>query len=136
MQTIEDVFEEFLNEQEQRLKTRTYDKYEEVVYFFKWYLHGYAYVYLSRKDRKTYDELFSKGKGYCEIFGTDHIRAFGMRSFFGDFITRKGPSTRTFMATTGKVMQKLIEWMHEKGYMADEECKEIELIIKEFRDEL
>ncbi|AKB48566.1 hypothetical protein MSKOL_2789 [Methanosarcina sp. Kolksee] len=59
-----------------------------------------------------------------------------MRDFFGDFITRKGPETKTFMVTAGKVMQKLIKWMHEKGYMVDEEYIESECVIKEFRDEL
>jgi len=133
MTTIEVAFEEFLNEQELCLKPKVFDEYEEVIYFFKWYLHGFAYVYLSREDSEYYDDLYDKGKGYCEVFGTEHIRATEMRSFFGDFITRKGPNTKIFMTTIGKVMQKLIKWMHEKGYMADEEYRESELVIKEFR---
>jgi hypothetical protein len=136
MTTIEGAFEEFLSEQERCLKTKTFDEYEEIISFFKWYLQGFAYVYLSREDSKYYDDLYDKGKGYCEVFGTEHIRAIEMRSFFGDFITRKGSDTKTFMATVGKVMQNLIKWMHEKGYMVDEEYKESECIIKEFRDEL
>ena len=41
-------------------------------------------IYLSEQEGKYYDGLCDK-KGYCEIFGTEYIRAFGMRSFFGDF---------------------------------------------------
>jgi hypothetical protein len=60
MTTIERALEEFLSEQERRLKPRTYDEYEEVIYLFKWYLHGFAYVYLSEENSKYYDELFNK----------------------------------------------------------------------------
>jgi len=105
------------------------------MYLFKWYLHGYAYVYLSEEDRKYYDEQCDK-KGYCEIFGTEYIRAIGMWSFLGDFITRKGPCSKTFMKTVGRVMPELINWLHEKGYMENEEYNKINDIIKEFRDEL
>jgi len=136
MTTIEKALEEFLNEQERCLKTKTFEEYEDVIDLFEYYLHGFAYVNLNREDNKYYDDLYYKGKGYCEIFGTEHIRATEMRDFFGDFITRKGPETKTFMVTAGKVMQKLIKWMHEKGYMADEEYIESECVIKEFRDEL
>ena len=71
MTTIERALEEFLSEQERRLKPRAYGECEEVVYLFEWYLHGFAYVYLSEEDGKYYDELCDK-KGYCEIFGTEY----------------------------------------------------------------
>jgi hypothetical protein len=135
MTTIERALEEFLSEQKQRLKARVYDEYEEVVYFFEWYLHGYYYVYLSEEERKYYDKL-SDEKGYCEIFGTEYIRAIGMRYFFDDFITRKGPCSKVFMQTVGRVMPELIYWLHEKNYMEDEEYNQINDIIKEFKDEL
>jgi hypothetical protein len=135
MTTIERALEEFLSEQERRLKPRTYDEYEEVIYLFKWYLHGFAYVYLSEEDSKYYDELFNK-KGYCDIFGTEYIRAPETRSFLDDFITRRGPCSKTFMKTVGKVMPELINWMHERGYMKDEDYNQIKVIIKEFKDEL
>jgi len=135
MATIERALAEFLSEKEQRLKPRTYDEYEEVIFFFEWYLHGFAYVYLSEEEGKYYDGLCDK-KGYCEIFGTEYIRAFGMRSFFGDFITRKGPCSKTFMKTVGRVMPELINWLHDKDYMGDEEYNKINDIIKEFKDEL
>lgn len=135
MTTIERALEELLSEQERRLKPRIYDEYEEVIYLFKWYLHSFAYVYLSEEDCKYYDELCDK-KGYCEIFGTEYIRAIGMRSFLGDFITRKGPCSKTFMKTVGRVMPELINWLHDKDYMEDEEYNQINGIIKEFKDEL
>ena len=135
MTTIEKALEEFLSEQKRLLKPRTYDEYEEVVSFFKWYLHGFAYVYLSEEDGKYYDELCDK-KGYCEIFGTEYIRSTGMRSFLGDFITRKGPCSKTFMKTVGRVMPELINWLHEKGHTEDEESNKINVIIKEFKDDL
>lgn len=52
MITIDKAFEEFLSEQERCLKTKTFDEYEEVIYFFEYYLHGFAYVYLNREDHK------------------------------------------------------------------------------------
>jgi hypothetical protein len=108
MATIERALAEFLIEKEQRLKPRTYDEYEEVIFFFEWYLHGFAYVYLREEEGKYYDGLCDK-KGYCEIFGTEYIRAIGMRYFLGDFITRKGSCSKTFMKTVGRVMPELIK---------------------------
>jgi hypothetical protein len=40
------------------------------------------------------------------------------------------------MKTVGKVMPELINWMHERGYMKDEDYNQIKVIIKEFKDEL
>ncbi len=68
MTTIEKALEEFLSEQKRLLKPRPYDEYEEVVSFFKWYLHGSAYVYLSEEDDKYYDELCDK-KGTVKFLG-------------------------------------------------------------------
>lgn len=41
MKTINAVFKEFLDEQRQRLKPRTYEDYEEVINVFVEYLNSY-----------------------------------------------------------------------------------------------
>jgi hypothetical protein len=41
--TIKHVFEEFLEEQQVRLKPRTYGGYEDAIYLFKQGLNSYAY---------------------------------------------------------------------------------------------
>ena len=140
MKTIETVLKEFLDEQRQLLnqeKSEDYEDYEEVVNLFVQFLNSYAYLNLGEEDAELFDELFNnEDKEYCEIFGTEYIRAIGMWSFFGDFITRKGPCSKTFMKTVGRVMPELINWLHEKGHMGDEEYNKINAIIKEFKDDI
>ncbi|MCR3884805.1 MAG: hypothetical protein NUK54_10585, partial [Methanothrix sp.] len=66
MKTIKLVFQEFLNEQQARLKPRTYRGYEEAIYLFEDCLDGYGWNSLSPKDADLYDELYDEGKEFCD----------------------------------------------------------------------
>ena len=74
MKTIDAVFKEFLDEQRQRLKQRTYGDYEDVVNLFVQYLNSYAYLRLGIEDSERFDALYKEGvKEYCDIFGHEYI---------------------------------------------------------------
>ena len=74
MKTIDAVFKEFLDEQRQRLKQRTYGDYEDVVNLFVQYLNSYAYLRLGIEDSERFDALYKEGvKEYCDIFGHKYI---------------------------------------------------------------
>ncbi|AKB67357.1 hypothetical protein [Methanosarcina mazei] len=73
MKNIDAVFKEFLDEQRQRLKPRTYRDYEDVVNLFKEYLNSSAYLRLGTEDTERFDTLYKKeGKEYCEIFDSEY----------------------------------------------------------------
>lgn len=135
--TIKQVLEEFLKEQQMRLKPRTYKEYEEAIYLFEECLDGYAYLYLNEKDRKLFDKS-CKGndKEFCEMFGPNNIGANEISEFLGFFMIKKVMGSKEMMKGVGRVMRKLVKWMNEKGYMDEEEYGNTAERVDDLKDEL
>lgn len=134
MKTIETVLKEFLDEQRQRLKPRTYRDYEDVMNLFMEYLNSYAYLRLGTEDAERFDTLYKKeGKEYYEIFGPEYIGDFEVEDFLSDYIIRKVSAGVDFMKASVRVTKKLVKWLHAKGYMDDEVYEEIEENVPELR---
>ncbi len=137
MKTIEQVMEEFLEEQKARLKPRTYSGYEYAIELFEDYLNGYAYQYLDEDDNKLFDKLYDgEDKEFCEIFGPDKIGPSEIGEFLDDFMIRKVAGSKDFMKTVGRIMRKFVKWMTEKGYMGEEEYGISAEVVDELKDEL
>jgi len=137
MKTIETVLKEFLNEQCQRLKPRTYRDYEDVVNIFMHYLNSYAYLRLGKDDAERFDTLYNKeGKEYCEIFGPEYIGDFEVEDFLSDYVIRKVSAGVDFMKTAVRVTNKLVKWLHANGYMEDEDYQETEENVRELKSEV
>ena len=137
MKTIKDVFEEFLAEQKARMSPKTYSGYEEAIYYFEKYLNGWAHKYLSDKDKIRLNE-FNEGEGkkYCEVFDPEYIRALEIKDFLGYFVIRNVLASKTSLETLGRVMHKLVKWMHENDYMGDENYEVINLLVKRLKVEM
>ena len=117
MKTIKQVLEEFLEEQQARLKPKTYSGYEDAIFLFEQCLNGYAYQYLNEEDSKLFDKLYNeKNKEFCEIFGPDKIGPAEIGEFLDYFMIRKVIGSKELMKTVGRVMKKFVKWMDEKGY--------------------
>ena len=137
METIKQVFEEFLEEQQVRLKPRTYGGYEDAIYLFEQCLNSYAYQYLDDKDSKLFDKLYNeKNKEFCELFGPDKIGSSEIGEFLDYFMIRKVMGSEELMKTVGRVMRKFVKWMNEKGYMNEGEYDNSAEIVDELKDEL
>ena len=137
MKTIKQVFEEFLEEQQVRLKPRTYGGYEDAIYLFEQCLNSYAYQYLDDKDSKLFDKLYNeKNKEFCELFGPDKIGSSEIGEFLDYFMIRKVMGSEELMKTVGRVMRKFVKWMNEKGYMNEGEYDNSAEIVDELKDEL
>jgi hypothetical protein len=137
MKTIKHVFEEFLEEQQVRLKPRTYGGYEDAIYLFEQCLNSYAYQYLDDKDSKLFDKLYNeKNKEFCELFGPDKIGSSEIGEFLDYFMIRKVMGSKELMKTVGRVMRKFAKWMNEKGYMNEGEYDNSAEIVDELKDEL
>ena len=45
-------------------------------------------------------------------------------------------TSKNFLKIVGRVMHKLVKWLHEKGYMADEDYVIIDKRVKELKVDL
>lgn len=137
MKIIREILEEFLTEQQARLSPKTCSGYEEAISFFRTYLNNYGHQHLNRDETKKYEKLeASEDKRFWEIFGPEHLGLSEISDFLADFMPRKVAGSRTLMETTGRVMLKLVKWLHEKGYMPDKEYEEAEENVKELKVDL
>jgi hypothetical protein len=111
--TIEQVLDEFLDEQQARWGHRTYEKYETIIVLLKRYMESYF------PDHDGEYEKVTKGGGsYCGTYGPEDIAgAFGM--FLDYFMPHKvlcGSGTEKAAST---VIRKLAKWLVAKGYDPD-----------------
>ena len=137
MKTIKQVLDEFLAEQEARLKPSTFRGYKDAVYLFEQCLNGYAYQYLNKKDSKRFDKLYNeKRKEFCEVFGPDKIGPSEIGEFLDHFMIRKVAGSKELMKTVGRVMRKFVKWMEGKKYMEGEQYENTAELVDELKDEL
>ena len=114
--TIDQLFEEFLADQEARLSPKTFDKYEGIIHLYRSYLESYW----PGHSGKDYDAI-TKAKGtYCGTFGAEDITS-GFSEFLGYFMPRKVIAGNETMKAAGTVVKKLAKWLVEKGYTEDDE---------------
>ncbi len=137
MMTIREVLEEFLGEQQARLKVATYRGYENAINLFVAYLDGYAYQYLDGDDEKRFKELcIDHNRRFCDVFGPETIGTSMISEFLDYFMIRKVMCGKGFMSTVGTVMKRLVRWMHERGYMDDEEREDAMEVVDAAKDVL
>lgn len=134
---IEDVFARFLKSQQQRLKPRTYHRYEEVIDLFRHCLNGYGYHELdSSSEVALYEKFyFQKNLEFCVIFGPDKVLP-SLSNFLNYFMIRKVMASETLLQAAGTVSKKLIKWMEENGYSGLEEARKASEIASEAAKEL
>jgi hypothetical protein len=121
--TIEVVLDEFLEEQEKRLKPSTMRKYENIIDLFQSSLDGYAYQYLDKQEGALFDRLYNaKGdehREFCQVFGPEKIPD-GVGEFLDYFMIRKVMCGKELKQAAGTVIKKLGRWLEEKGYVESE----------------
>ena len=114
--TIDQLFEEFLADQEARLRPKTFDKYEGIIHLYRSYLESYW----PDHSGKDYDAV-TKAKGtYCGTYGAEDITS-GFSEFLGYFMPHKVIAGNETMKAAGTVVKKLAKWLVEKGYTEDDE---------------
>jgi hypothetical protein len=135
--TLQKVFQEFLAEQQSVLKPQSYTGSKLAIRYFEHYLNGYGSENLTEKELERYEELSEgKGKEYCEIFGPRQLGLREMENFLGCFMVLRVKASKNFLTVVGRVMHKLVRWMHEKGYMADDDYEAMDKRVKELKADL
>ena len=126
--TIEAVLDEFLKEQQKRLKSSTMRKYENVIDLFKSSLDGYAYQVLDKQEAALFDRFYNaKGdehREFCQLFGPEKIPG-NVSEFLNYFMIRKVMCGKELKQAAGTVIKKLGKWLQGKGYVRPEIAAEV-----------
>lgn len=121
--TINEVLQQFLDEQRRRLKPHTFANYEAIVELLQDSLNGYAYQYLDEQETALFDELYEQDIEFCDIFGPEKILD-NVREFLSYFMVRKVIAPQELLKAAGTVTKKLARWLQEKDYAMAEEAEE------------
>jgi hypothetical protein len=114
--TIDQLFEEFLADQEARLGLKTYDRYKGIIQLYRSYLESYWPDHSGKEA-----DAITKARGtYCGTFGAEEI-ASGFYEFLDYFMPRKVIAGNETMKAAGTVIKKLAKWLVAKGYTEDDE---------------
>ena len=118
--TIDQVFAEFLADQEARLSARTFRQYESIIDLYGSYLESYR----PGHSHEECNRRMAKGGTFCSSFGPEEIID-GLDEFLGYFMPRKVAAGKDTMKAAGTVTKKLVKWLAEKKYVEDTESLEM-----------
>jgi hypothetical protein len=120
--TIDGALEEFLAEQRERLSATTMRNYDEVVSLLRMSLNSYAYDSLDEPEQERWREAFDAGDedAFTKLFGPEKI-VDHLDEFLGYFMIRKVMASEELLRASGTVTKKLAKWLHERGYISEEE---------------
>ncbi len=126
--TIEAVLDEFLKEQQKRLKPSTVRKYENIIDLFQSCLDGYGHQYLNKQEDALFDRLYNaegdEHREFCQVFGPGKIPG-SVDEFLNYFMIRKVMCGKELMQAAGTVIKKLGKWLKEKEYIQSESAAEV-----------
>jgi hypothetical protein len=111
--TIEEVLDEFLDEQEARWSPATYRKYETIIELLKRYMEGYWPCHDGE-----YDAVTKGGGTYCGTYGPGDI-AGAFYLFLDYFMPHKVIAGEGTYKAAPTVIRKLAKWLVAKGYDPD-----------------
>jgi hypothetical protein len=115
--TIEEVFTQFLGEQEKRLAPRTFRNYAEVIDLLSHCLNNYGHQSLGGAERRRWEVAFEQDNdAFTRLFGPEKI-AENLGEFLGYFMIRKVMAGEELTRAAGTVTKKLAKWLGERGYL-------------------
>lgn len=125
---IDEVLEEFLQDQEERLSPSTQKRYERIVDYFTRCMNDYGYLYLSRAELLLFERLNrlpdAPPMEYCQIFGPAKIPE-NVPEFLGYYMIRKIRCGKQNSRLAGIVIKKLGNWLFTRGYIRAEDMREM-----------
>lgn len=120
--TIDEALDAFLAEQRKHLSAKTLRNYEDVVSLLRNSLNGYAYQSLDGLEEKRWRKAFDAGdeEAFTRLFGSEKIVE-NLGEFLGYFMVRKVMASQELLRASGTVTKKLASWLHEQGYISEDE---------------
>ena len=108
--TIEAVLDEFLQEQQKRLKPSTMRKYEEIIDLFQSCLDNYAYQSLNKQQNALFDRFYDaegdEHREFCQLFGQEKILG-NVSEFLNYFMIRKVICSKELKQAAGTMIKRL-----------------------------
>ena len=118
MKNVDTILDEFLHEQSERLKERTFRDYQDVISLFQDYLNQYAYRFLNEHESEKWETQIDESVDFfTKTFGQDKLVTSVISDFLDYFIIRKVMSGEEFMKVSIRVMKKLAKWLYENNYV-------------------
>lgn len=117
--TINEVLDEFLLLQRERLSESGMRRYEEVLSYFRSCMDGYGHQWLSDEEAGLFDgeHGFDEDAGsFCNLFGPEKILE-NLDDFVGWFLVRKTMASKSTLQATPAVLRKLVRWLVEEGHV-------------------
>lgn len=122
--TIDEVFAEFLADEENRLAPRTFRNYADVIHLLRDCLNRYGHLSLDAAERDGWEAAFEADEeAFVHVFGPDKI-AENVGEFLDYFMIRKVMAGQELLRAAGTVTKKLAKWLGERGYL-DEGAVEV-----------
>jgi len=136
--TIEQVLQNFLEEQSSHLSKTTYRKYETVIELLEASMERYSYNYLEENDKQIFDlclnDQFNKALDeeeddddnnlFCRLFGPTKI-ASGAVEFLSYFLPHKVGGSKDLLKKSATVIKKLGQWLFSNGYIDQTDLERI-----------
>jgi hypothetical protein len=111
--TIEEVLDEFLDEQQARWSPATFEKYQTVVDLLRSYLERYW-----PGHDGEYEAVTKAGGTFCGTYGVEDI-ATNFSMFLDYFMPNKVICGSGTEKVAPRVIRKLAKWLVAKGYDPD-----------------
>ncbi len=125
--TITEVLGRFLEEQRMRIKPATFRKYDDVIYFFKESMNGYAYQSLDQEEEEFFDHFYNlegeEQRQFCDVFGLEKMLE-NVYEFLDYFMIRKVICGTGMLKAAGTVIKILMKWLADNGYVDTEMAAE------------
>src|SRR5699024_11871325 len=112
---MEEVINEFIAEQNNRLQQKTFLDYNIVMEIFQVYLKKYAEWDLT--DEENEDLHMSEEPDVLSFVAPENLTAPILADFFEFFLIRKVMSDESFMKQAIKVVKKFTKWLSEQDYI-------------------
>ncbi|MCA1707303.1 MAG: hypothetical protein LC808_30170 [Actinobacteria bacterium] len=117
--TINQIFDEFLLLQSERLSDSSVKRYDEVLSYFRSCMDGYGHQWLSDEEAELFDREYGLDEevgSFCNLFGPEKILE-NLDDFVGWFLVRKAMPSKSTLQATPAVLRKLVRWLVEEGHV-------------------
>jgi hypothetical protein len=116
--TIDEILDEFLDQQEARLSPATFPKYASTVELLWMHLNGYGHDGLSETEAERFERAFEDGdeEAFCHLFGPEKIVE-QIPHFLYWFMLRKVMARESELRAAATTSRKLVRWLVERSYV-------------------
>lgn len=127
MEPIKSVVEKFLQEQQERLKQKSYRIYEDVMDSYFIYLNSYGPNYISGELEAAWDKAYEiDEQAFIKIVPASEIPSVGYFEFLDYFVPRKLLYySDSYLNNCKRVLKKFTKWLLENECIDREKFEEL-----------